>query len=67
MHITTVYMKLTQLTLILQLTHLTKFPEPSTHSDRPCISSQGLALMMTRVCVLAIGFLLPYLPYINFN
>ena len=41
MHITTVYMKHTQLTLILQLTHLTN-PEPSTPSDRPCISSQGL-------------------------
>ena len=69
MHITTtyLYMKLTQLTkltLILQLPHLTN-PEPSTPSDRPCISSQGLTLTMTRACVLAIEFLPPYLPYIN--
>ena len=46
MHITTVYMKLTQLIL----THLTS-PEPSTPSDRACISSQGLTL---RACVLGL-------------
>ena len=39
----------------------------TTPSDRPCISRQGLALMMTRACVFAIKFLLPYLPYITIN